>query len=114
MTFAELGTQLNALKIGQTPMKFAHFAWASAPSGDYGIYGEDGGNQFDSNDGYAERAMTGSVDWYTRSDNEQGKDQIETLFKSLQTTNTFAWYLNTIQYEDSTHFLHYEWVVEVG
>lgn len=114
MTFADLGTQLNALKIGTTPMKFAHFAWSSAPSGDYGVYGEDGASQFQASDRYAEHIMTGSVDWFTRSDDEVGKGKIETLFKTLQETYCFAWYLNTVQYENDTHFLHYEWIVEVA
>lgn len=114
MTFAELGARLNALQINDTPMRFAHFAWSSAPAGDYGVYGEDGGDQFDADNRFGERVVTGSVDWYTRTDDEVGKDKIEELFKDLQDSCCFAWYLNTIQYENDTRFLHYEWIVEVS
>ena len=114
MTFAQLGSALNGLKIGAVPMKFAHFGWTSAPVGDYGVYAEDGADQFQANNRYAEHIMTGSVDWYTRTDDESGRNAIETLFKSLQDTECFAWYLNTIQYEANTNFLHYEWIVELG
>ena len=114
MTFAELGAKLNELKVGYTPMPFAHFAWSSAPKGDYGVYAEDGADQFQANNRYGEHIMRGSVDWYTRSDDERGRNQIETLFKTIQETECFAWYLNTIQYENDTHFLHYEWIVEVA
>ena len=41
-------------------------------------------------------------------------DAIEAKFKELQETNVLAWYLNTVQYEADTHFLHYEWLVELG
>lgn len=118
MTFAQLGTKLNAITIGtgqsQRTLKFAHFAWQSAPAGDYGVYGEDGTNQFEASNRYAERVMTGSVDWYTRTDDLTAVNAIEDLFKSLQGENVFAWYLNTIQYEYKTNFLHYEWIVELG
>lgn len=114
MTFADLGAALNELKVGTTPMKFAHFAWQSAPPGDYGVYGEDGADQFQANNRYAEHTMHGSVDWFTRTDDESGRNAIETLFKTLQETECFAWYLNTIQYEYKTNFLHYEWIVELA
>lgn len=114
MTFTELGTRLNALRIGTTPLRFAHFAWSSAPAGDYGVYAEDGSDQFQASNRYAESVTTGSVDWFTRGDDGTAKDLIEGLFKELQDANCFAWYLNTIQYENDTHFLHYEWIVEVA
>lgn len=114
MTFIELGQRLNALTIGNKTLKFAHFAWSSAPAGDYGVYAEDGADQFQANNRYAEHITTGSVDYFTRSDNEAAKDLIEGLFKTLQETECFAWYLNTIQYENDTRFIHYEWIVEVA
>ena len=118
MTWAELGSALNDITIGTgqsaKKLKFAHYAWASAPSGDYGVYGQDGADQFQANNRFGEVAGTGWVDWYTRADDETAKNAIEDCFKTLQDTYTFAWYLNTITYEDDTHFLHYEWIVEVA
>ena len=118
MTYAELGAALNNITVGTGAsahkLKFAHYAWASAPSGDYGVYGQDGTDQFQANNRFGEVAGTGWVDWYTRTDDEVAKNAIEDCFKTLQDTNTFAWYLNTIIYEDNTHFLHYEWIVEVA
>lgn len=118
MTFAELGTALNNITVGTGAsahkLKFAHYAWASAPSGDYGVYGQGGTDQFQANNRFGEVAGTGWVDWYTLTDDETAKNAIESCFKTLQDTNTFAWYLNTIQYEYKTNFLHYEWIVELG
>lgn len=117
MTWTELGTKLKAITVSNHTLPFAHFAWSSAPSGDYGVYGEDlGTNQFDADDRYAERTIRGSVDWFTRTDDLTAFNAIESCFKNIQNEGKghFAWYLNTIQYEDDTHFIHYEWIVEVG
>ena len=117
MTFATLGAKLKAIEVSGKKLPFAHMAWSSAPAGDYGVYGEDfGDNQFNADGRYGERAIRGSVDWFTRTDDLTAFNAIETCFKDIQNTEqgVFSWYLNTVQYEDNTHFLHYEWIVEVG
>lgn len=114
MTFAELGAGLKALTVDGARLQFAHFGWNSAPSGDYGVYSESDNEYFDSNNRHAETKVIGSVHYFTRSDNEKAKKVIEDYFRSLQDTNLFAWYLNTIQYEEDTNFIHYEWIVEVA
>lgn len=121
MTWAELGVELNKLKIptglggSYIEPDFAHFSWASAPAGDYGVYAEESGrNIFTADDRNECRAMRGYVSWFTRTDSLTVPNAIEALFTSLQETCVLAWYLNTVQYEDDTHFLHYEWVVELA
>lgn len=115
MTWTELGAQLNALNVPGTAPVFAHFGWSSAPAGDYGVYAEERGRNILTGDNRnAERAVSGYVDWFTRTDAMAVPDAIEAKFKELQETNVLAWYLNTVQYEADTHFLHYEWLVELG
>lgn len=117
MTFNDLGTKLRAVIVDGHTLPFAHFAWSSAPAGDYGVYGEDfGDNQFNADGRFGERAIRGSVDWFTRTDDLTAFNAIEQCFKDIQAEGkgAFGWYLNTVQYENDTHFLHYEWMVEVG
>lgn len=114
MTFRELGEGLNELTVSGKPMKFAHFGWASAPKGDYGVWAEESADQFQADNRYGEHFQIGYIHWFTRSDSEEGKDAIEDYLKQVQEENVCAWYLNTIQYEENTHFIHYEWVVEVA
>lgn len=107
MTISTLASALD-----ETKLEFAHFGWSSAPSGDYGVYAEDSNPQFGADDKYAENSVHGYVNYFTRDDSETAKNTIENAFKTLQATYAFAWNLNSISYEENTHFVHYEWEVE--
>lgn len=113
MTLNDLGSALKAIQVNDKPLKFAAYGWASAPTGSYGVYGQYGADQFEANNRYGESLIRADVDWYTRTDDEVEKDAIEACFKELQDSNAFAWYLNTVQYEEDTGFIHYEWNVEL-
>ena len=109
MTIAELGTGLNAVKEG---LKFAHFAWSSAPSGDYGTYAEDSKPQFEGDDRNLEFLTHGYVNLFTRDDTGATEALVEDYFQKLQETEVFAWQVNTIQYENYSKFIHVEWEIE--
>lgn len=109
MTVAQLGTGLNAVKSG---LQFAHFAWSSAPQGDYGVYAEDSKPQFEGDNRNLEFLTHGYVNLYTRDDSGETQDLVEQYFQSLQETEVFAWQVNTIQYENTSKFIHIEWEVE--
>ena len=109
MTIAQLGAGLNSVETG---LKFAHFAWASAPSGDYGTYAEDGKPQFEGNNRNLEHLTHGYVNLFTRDDTGATQDAIESYFSTLQETEVFAWQINTIQYENYSKFIHVEWEIE--
>lgn len=111
MTFADLGSGLNNVKQG---LKFAHFGWSSAPSGDYGVYSESDRPQFMAGDRNVEYSTHGYVDLFTRDDSGATQDLVEDYFRTLQETETFCWTVNTIQYEDFSRFIHVEWEVELA
>ena len=92
-----------------TGFPFAHFAWSRAPAGDYGTYSEDGENRLAGDDRSAEKALVVYVDLFTRDDSETPRETIEAALDGIRC----AWYLNTVQYEDQTRYIHYEWVAEV-
>lgn len=104
MTLNDIKTALTA-----TGYKFAHYAWSRAPDGDYGVYAEDGANDLNADGEHAEKALQGTVDYFTRDDTGTPKATIEAALEGLNV----PWYLNTIQYEDDTGYIHYEWVFEV-
>lgn len=97
----------NALTV--TSYNFAHYAWSHAPAGDYGVYAEDSSNDLNADDGHAEKALEGTLDYFTRDDSGTPQATIEAVLEGLNV----PWYLNTIQYEDDTGYIHYEWVFEV-
>ena len=100
----DLKTALEA-----TGLPFAHHAWAKgAPSTDHGVWAEDAENALYGDNKHAERVLQGTVDWFTRKDDGVDMAKVETALDNAGA----AWYLNSVQFEDDTGFLHYEWVFE--
>lgn len=100
MTLNALKTALNA-----TGLKFAHFAWSKAPAGDYGVYAEEGSADLEANNAHIEKGTTGYIDYFTRDDSGTPKKTIEAALHGLG----IAWRLNSVQYENDTGYIHYEW-----
>lgn len=101
----ELATALT-----NTGLPFAHFGWSKAPSGDYGVYAEDGANDLIAGNKHVEKVLQGTVDYFTRDDSGTPKATIEAALDSVPV----AWYLNSVQFENDTGYIHYEWVFECG
>ena len=99
---------INALDA--TGYQFAHFGWSKAPTGDYGVYAEDGANDLIAGNKHVEKVLQGTVDYFTRDDSGTPKATIEAALDSVPV----AWYLNSIQFENDTGYIHYEWVFECG
>lgn len=76
----------------------------------YIVWAEDGDNDLAADDHHAERAVTGTVDLYTKQENDPLKDSIE---QALEDAGA-SWYFNSFQYETETGLLHFEWVWEVA
>lgn len=98
-----------ATALATTGYSFAHYAWSHAPSGDYGVYAEDAGADFEADGIHAEKALEVTVDYFTRDDSGTPQATIESALEAFNR----PWYLNTIQYEDTTGYIHYEWIVVV-
>lgn len=94
-----------------TGLPFAFAAWSEAPTGDYGVYTPDGANDLEADDQHAERAIEGTVDYFTRDDSGAPQVIIEA---ALATVPALAWYLNSVQFEQDTGFIHYEWVFQLA
>lgn len=94
---------INAL--AATGYQFAHYGWSHAPEGDYGVYAEESGNDFIADDVHSERGTTGYINFFTRDDSGLPRNTIEQALKNLNA----QWMLNTIQFEEDTGYIHYEW-----
>lgn len=101
---------LDTLKaaLAATGLPFAHFGWSKAPAGDYGVWAEDGANDLHADNAHAEKLAEGTVDWFTRDDAMPAQPIIEAAL----TAAGCAWYLNSIQLEDDTGYIHLEWVFQ--
>lgn len=93
-----------------TGYAFAHVGWSHAPDGDYGVFTEERSNDLRANNVHCESVLRLAVDYFTRDGSGTPKKTIETALNGI----CCAWYLNSVQFEYQTGYLHYEWVVEVG
>lgn len=117
----------------ETGYAFAHFGWSRAPKGDYGVYAEDGANDLIAGGVHAERAVEGTLDYFTRAIDDRvvlAHDGVpyatqtglyswvesipaKTAIENALTKSGCAWYLNSIQFEQDTGYVHIEWVWQV-
>ena len=75
----------------------------------YIVWAEDGDNDLMAGNVHAERCLTGTVDLYTRMDGDPLFTAIPAALEGIGA----AYYLNSVQYEEETGLIHYEWVWEV-
>lgn len=120
--------------LNSTGYAFAHFGWSKAPAGDYGVYAEEGANDLIANGQHVERVIRLTIDYFTRAvdarvayaaqqdgvyDTRSGayswfsSHPAKTAIENALDQVGAAWYLNSIQFENDTGYVHLEWVVEV-
>lgn len=84
---------------------------ATGATGNYIVWAEDGqGEAVWANGSMQAQALTGTIDYFTKEENDA-------KFAAIQTALTSAgipFRLNSIQNEPDTGYIHYEWVWEVA
>lgn len=117
-----------------TGYPFAHFGWSRAPKGDYGVYAEEGANDLVADGRHVERAIRLTIDYFTRAVDKTAAYNTQTPgLYDTQTPGVYtwfsahpaktaieaaldrcgaAWYLNSVQFEQDSGFVHFEWVCE--
>jgi hypothetical protein len=91
------------------PPVFHYFA--TGQTGNYIVWAEDGEGDTVHADGQkVERALTGTIDYFTKTENDPVVQQIEA---ALDSDDGLAWKLNSIQHEHDTGYIHFEWVWEL-
>lgn len=73
----------------------------------YIVWQEDGEvNSLMLNNHKAEQQITGTIDLYTQVELDTWIDSIQTALDGLEHV---TWALRSVQYEDQTRLMHYEW-----
>lgn len=106
---------MNRLKaaLDATGYKFAHWGWAADArerKQDHGVYAEDGARAHWSDNHMEGQTTEGTVDYFTRDTSGTPRAVIEAALNGVETC---SWYLNSVQLDPDTGFIHYEWVFEV-
>lgn len=64
---------------------------------------------FNSDNIKAEQAMHGTIDYFTKQEYDPAIDTVQETLVSVGC----SWRVNSVQYEDETGLIHYEWEFEV-
>lgn len=83
--------------------------WRSAPAGvkKYIIWAEDGEqNSFNADNCKQRQGLSGTIDYFTLEEYDENIDAIQDVLNEYE---GLSWLLNSVQYEEDTKFIHYEW-----
>ena len=102
---------LEALKQALSALTEQTYHYYTAPGTPppYIVWAEDSDNDLTANDVHAERCYEGTVDLFTRDEGDTLISAIPAALESIEA----AYYLNSVQYEEETGLIHFEWVWQV-
>ena len=77
----------------------------------YIVWAEDGEGDSVHGDGHKlEQVIQGTIDYFTKTDGDENIDKIQDALDEEK----ISYYLSSVQYEDETGYMHYEWIWEVA
>lgn len=77
----------------------------------YIVWAEDGeGSAVSGDNGKLEQSIQGQIHYFTRTENDLNVEAIQKALKKAK----ISFYLDAVQYEDETKYIHYSWVFEVS
>lgn len=94
--------------LGTTGFPFTACRWDHNPPAPYGTAQLEGGaDSVAGDDGIIQQAIRASVDLYAPNAQSSYPSAVQSVL-----VGAYAWRLNSVQYEEDTHLVHYEWIVE--
>lgn len=82
--------------------------WRPRLEAPFCVWAEDGEDGDLDGDGQkAEQAISGYVDYYTREEFDPNVDAVQA---ALNGVGGLVWRLDSVQYEDETNLIHYQWL----
>lgn len=104
MNLAEIKTALSTVGV---PVNRYH---AIKKPDKYIVWAEDGqsGGLYSDNR-MSEQVIQGTIDYFTKTEDDPNIDKIQDALNSAE----IPFRLNSVQYEEDTGFIHYEWLFEV-
>jgi hypothetical protein len=74
------------------------------------MWAENGeADSFEADNHKQEQTISGTCDFYTKTEFDPLIDAVQEALDEME----LAWALNSVQYEDDTQMIHYEWTWEV-
>lgn len=75
----------------------------------YIVWAEDGEGNSGHADNKKNQAIQGTIDYFTKDDADPAVEEIQEALELYE----ISYKLNSVQYEDETEYIHYEWIWEV-
>lgn len=83
-----------------------HYRRPASPQSEYIVWAEDSeADSLPANDQKAEQQLHGTIDYYTLTEFDQNIDGIQEALNAAG----IGFRINSVQYEDETNLIHYEW-----
>ena len=84
--------------------------WRPKLQAPFCVWAEDGEDEaFDADNAKKEQVISGYVDYYTKTEYDPITDTIQQILNTIFEAGVFGWRLESVQYEDETNMIHYEW-----
>ena len=84
--------------------------YAFKKSDQYIVWAENGeGDSLRANNRTEEQVIAGTIDYFTKTDFDPNIDVIQEALQSAE----ISFFLESVQYEEETGYIHYEWRFEV-
>lgn len=101
----------DTLKTISIPNKVFHYARPANTKAPWIVWQEDGeATSFSSNNRKEEQQVHGTIDCYTQTEYDPILDEIQTALNDAG----IGWALLSVQYEDTTKLIHYEWEFDIA
>lgn len=110
-----MNSQLKIKKIAEAltsieGLKVYHY-YRTQLEAPYCIWSEDmEGNSLQTSNHKVEQAINGTIDYFTQ---EEFDENIDAIQDALNGVENCYWSINSIQYEEDTELIHYEWTWSV-
>lgn len=100
--------QIKEVLLTVSPKVF-HYE-ADGQNDKYIVWAEDSeGSSLEADNKKLFKTIQGTIDYFTKADEDETVTKIENALTEAQ----ISYSLNSVQYEDDTKFIHYEWLFEV-
>lgn len=102
----------DALNTTSARGRVFHYKRPSDTTKPWIVWQEDGeGQSFDSGNRKSEQQIHGTIDCYSLTEYDPLFDEVQ---DALNVVSNVGWNLASVQYEDDTNLIHYEWEFFVG
>ena len=107
----EIIAPVGAALVEELGDKVFHY-WRPRLSAPFCVWAEDGeGVSLETGNHKAEQAVSGYVDYYTGTEADTNVDAIQT---ALNGVDGLVWRLDSVQFEDGTKLIHFQWTWEAS